>query len=301
MTPHDGEQERPESGADHATDRPVPPPDPADTTGTWAFVSPFATSPESYGAASNQQPPRPDARPGPPTWQPPTGSTVGPPPGQPMGQPAAPPAWGAPGSPPTWGAPGSPPGPNGKPPSRWKPWQKVAAGGALAAVIAVGGVAAVTAANASSDDTATTQAGTPGAGSGGGSDTGRTGTRGALAGAMELANALHGDFVVSSGSGTQTMRLQTGEITALSSDSVTVKSTDGYTSTYAVGSGLDLSSVAVGDTVRVIGTVNGDAATATSVQSGSTAGGGFGQGWLPPGQGAGQAGAGQGATQPPDA
>jgi len=300
MTPHDGEQERPESGTEHTTDRRVTSTD-HDTTGTWTFVSPFATSPESYGAASNQRPPGPDARPEPPTWQPPTGPTAGPPPGQPMGQPAEPPAWGAPGSPPTWGAPGSPPGPNGKPPSRWKPWQKVAAGGALAAVIAVGGVAAVTAANASSDDTATTQAGTPGAGFGGGTDTGRTGTRGALAGAMELANALHGDFVVSSGSGTRTMRLQTGEITALSSDSVTVKSTDGYTSTYAVGSGLDLSSVAVGNTVRVIGTVNGDAATATSVQSGSTAGGGFGQGWLPPGQGAGQAGAGQGATQPPDA
>ena len=58
---------------------------------------------------------------------------------------------------------------------------------------------------------------------------------------MELANALHGDFVVSSGSGTQTMRLQAGEITWLSGDSVTVKSTDGYSSTYAVGSGVDLS------------------------------------------------------------
>ncbi|HVH22687.1 MAG TPA: hypothetical protein VNA11_09540, partial [Pseudonocardia sp.] len=99
---------------------------------------------------------------------------------------------------------------------------------------------------------------------------------------------------VSSGTGTQTMRLQSGELTAVASDSITVKSTDGYSSTYAVGSGVDVSGLTQGETVRVIATVSGDSATATSVTSGTTGSeGGFGGG---AGQGQGQSGQGRGGS-----
>jgi hypothetical protein len=207
--------------------------------------------------------------------------------------------WGAPAEPyqpPTWGAPAAPV-PSGKPPSRWKTWQKVTAGGVLAGVVAIGGVAAVSAANASSKSD-TTQAGFAGGPGFGGEETGRTdggGMRGATAGAPALANALHGDFVVSRGSGTQTMRLQTGELTAVAADAITVKSTDGYTSTYATGSGVDVSGLTQGATVRVLATVDGDTATATAVTSGSA--GGFGGG-----AGEGQSGSGRGGSgmQPPE-
>ena len=294
MTPDDGERSEAEPRIQPPGTPQPNPSDPADSTGTWAYVSPFATSPESYGPPTTQVPPPPaDDRPaagpeapfGSANWNMPGGRPDS---GQaPM--PAAEPIWGAPA------------GPGGKPHSRWKTWQKVAAGGTLAAVVAIGGVAAVSAANASSDEAATSQAGFAGrtpasGGSGGIGDSGRTGARGGLAGVMELANALHGDFVVSTGSGTQTMRLQSGEITALSGDSLTVKSSDGYTSTYLVGSGVDVSGLATGDSVRLVGTVSGDTVTATSVQSANAAtGGDAGQGAIPPGPGQ----SGQGGMQAP--
>ncbi len=267
MTPHDADHEDSDPRPESAARQPTSPPDPADSTGTWAFVSPFASSPESYGPA-------------------------------PDGGAPAPPTWGA-AAPPTWGVAPAP-SPDGRPRRGWQRWQKVAAGGALAAVVAAGGVAAVSAANASSDDTSA-QAGPGGAPGFGGGDTGQAGPQGDRGGAaamMELANALHGDVVVADGDGTRTVRLQTGQITALTGDSVTVTSTDGYASTYAVGSGVDLSTAAAGDTVRVIGTVNGDVVTATSVQTGSAAAAGFGPGRIAPGQGSDQGRSEQGGEQP---
>jgi hypothetical protein len=177
----------------------------------------------------------------------------------------------------------------------------VAAGGVLAGVVAVGGVAAVSAANASSNGD-TSQAGFTGGGPDfGGGESGRPdggGMRAGMAGALELANALHGDFVVSSGSGTQTMRLQTGELTAVAGDSITVKSTDGYTSTYTIGTGVDVSGLTQGETVRVMATVDGDTAMATWVTSGSVgAAGGFGGG---AGQGQSGRGTGESGLQPPE-
>ena len=86
--------------------------------------------------------------------------------------------------------------------------------------------------------------------------------------AMALAGALHGEFVVQTEDGaTQTQRLQTGVVTAVDAGSLSVTSTDGFTATYVIGSDVDVSGVAVGDTVRVIATVDGDTVTATSVQS----------------------------------
>jgi len=169
--------------------------------------------------------------------------------------------------------------------SRVAPWKKVAGGVALAAVVAVGGVAAVTAASAS--DSASTQAAPGGAGASGygqsgfgpsgqagdgatagGSGTGMPGGFGGRGGAMALAGALHGEFVVQTqDGGTQTERLQSGSVTAVDAGSLSVTSTDGFAATYVIGSDVDVSGVAVGDTVRVIATVDGDTVTATSVQS----------------------------------
>ena len=49
------------------------------------------------------------------------------------------------------------------------------------------------------------------------------------------AAQLHGEFVVSDGSGGYaTMLTQTGTVTAISATSITVRSDDGYTQTYAI-------------------------------------------------------------------
>lgn len=324
MTRHDGEHPEPDAGTE-PTGQPPARSEATETTGTWAFISPFAASPGSYvpSSASPVQPtsdladqptaqgtgPAPTAAFGRPDWgpagQPEWGSTLTGPAGgeaslpgaRPSPTPNEPPTWGGPAAarnePPTWGAPAAP-DPGERPPSRWKTWQKATAGGVLAAVVAIGAVAAVSAASASSNGSATSQAGFAGgggfAGSESGAGSGRAGGGGA-AGVMALANALHGDFVVSSGTGTQAMRLQTGELTAVASDSITVASTDGYTSTYAIGSGVDVAGLTQGTTVRVLATVDGDIATATSVTSGTGGfGGGAGQGQSGQGQGGGGSG-----------
>ena len=85
---------------------------------------------------------------------------------------------------------------------------------------------------------------------------------------MDLAGALHGEFVVpTQAGGTLTRRLQTGAVTAVSAGSLSVTSTDGFSASYVIGADLDVSGVAVGDTVLVIATVDGDTVTATSVRS----------------------------------
>jgi hypothetical protein len=156
-------------------------------------------------------------------------------------------------------------------------WKKVAGGVALAAVVAVGGVAAVNAANASNASSGQAGPGAMTSGAGGygqgfgpgdGGDTGRQG------GIGSLGAALHGEFVVSTDSGgTETRRLQRGKVTAVGNGSLSVTSTDNFAATYTVGSGVDVSNVAVGDTVTVIATVDGTAVTAVTVAEGSEFGG----------------------------
>jgi hypothetical protein len=131
-----------------------------------------------------------------------------------------------------------------------------------------------------------------------------------------VANSLHGDFVVSDGNGGYTTRrTQTGEVTAVSTNSITVRSEDGYTQTYAIDSstavdnGRDtISEVAVGHTVSITATVAGDTATAVEItdqalqQSSQQGQGQQGTGQGQPGfgqpgfgqQGQGQQGSGQG-------
>jgi hypothetical protein len=98
---------------------------------------------------------------------------------------------------------------------------------------------------------------------------------------------VHGTLVLpASGGGYETEAIQRGKVTAISSSSVTVVSTDKYTKTYQVsgstsvnaGSG-GLSTVKVGDQVSVTATVHGSTASATSIIDLSRLGnGGFGPG-----------------------
>lgn len=85
---------------------------------------------------------------------------------------------------------------------------------------------------------------------------------------------LHGEFTIRKpdGSGFQTVAVQTGEVTAVNSSSITVKSEDGFSRTYSVdentvvGAGRDgIGTVKTGDTVRVAGVVEGGQAKAAAI------------------------------------
>ncbi len=118
---------------------------------------------------------------------------------------------------------------------------------------------------------------------------------------------LHGDIVVkkADGSGTETLLVQSGTITAKGSGTVTVKSSDGFTTTWTVTSSTiipgprpvpgnrgtattppangTLADLAVGAEVQAIGTKSGDGATARMIHSrpaGAPGQGGAG-GWGP--------------------
>ena len=89
--------------------------------------------------------------------------------------------------------------------------------------------------------------------------------------------ALHGEYVVEKdGGGYQTVATQRGEVTAVSKDSITVKSADGYSRTYtlttdtlvnATRDGID--SVKTGNQVTVSAIVADGKATAASVDDGT--------------------------------
>jgi hypothetical protein len=85
---------------------------------------------------------------------------------------------------------------------------------------------------------------------------------------------LHGEFTIRKpdGNGFQTVAVQTGEVTAVSPSSITVKSEDGFSRTYSVdentvvGSGRDgIGTVKTGDTVRVAGVVEDGKAKAAGI------------------------------------
>jgi hypothetical protein len=88
-----------------------------------------------------------------------------------------------------------------------------------------------------------------------------------------LFGALHGQFVVAkSGGGYETVDVQNGQVTAVSSTSITLKSSDGFTHTYAVASATmvdaqrdGIGSVKVGNQAAVLATVSGSTTTATSI------------------------------------
>jgi len=88
-----------------------------------------------------------------------------------------------------------------------------------------------------------------------------------------LFGALHGQFVVRKpGGGYQTVDVQNGQVTAVSSTSITLKSADGFTKTYTITSSTlvdaqrdGIGSVKVGNQAAVLATVSGSAVTATSI------------------------------------
>ena len=148
---------------------------------------------------------------------------------------------------------------------------KLAVAGAL--VVAVAATAGITAAVVGSGD-GTSAAATGGPGGGQGFGGGGQGLPGGMTGGRGGAAAsLHGTSVVSDGNGGYvTQETQTGTVSAVSASSITVKSEDGYSKTYVIGSatsvdnGADtIADVAAGHTVRVVATTSGDTATATTV------------------------------------
>lgn len=88
-----------------------------------------------------------------------------------------------------------------------------------------------------------------------------------------VLGAVHGEFVVpKSGGGYQTIDTQRGNVTAVSTTSITIKSADGFTKTYPVTSGTivdskrdGISSIKVGDQAAIAATVSGSTATATNI------------------------------------
>lgn len=84
-------------------------------------------------------------------------------------------------------------------------------------------------------------------------------------------NTLHGEAVVQTKDGTKTIAVQRGEVTTIDGDSMTVKSTDGFTMTWTFGDKLRVverrttirsTDIEIGTTVGVAGAKDGDRGTA---------------------------------------
>lgn len=182
---------------------------------------------------------------------------------EPTTTPQAPPAWGDP----------QPPAP------KWS-GKKTAIAVAVAVVIAAVGGVAIYAGTSNSD---TAQQGFGGGGRMGGFNGGQMG-----GGMSVMRDALHGDFTVSENGSYVTERMQTGEVSAVSATSITVKSVDGYTQTYTIDSSTQkANNLANGSNVTVLAKVSGDTATATSITDSSQTQTN-GQGGMQGGPGAGQ-------------
>ncbi|WP_216215201.1 hypothetical protein [Amycolatopsis aidingensis] len=150
-----------------------------------------------------------------------------------------------------------------QPPARRWSGRKTAIAAAVAVGIAAAGGVAVYA--------GTSAAGTDGRG-------GMQGGRfaGPPGGMIRTFQALHGDFVASDGNGGySTQRMQTGEVTAIDTDSITMTSEDGYTQSYLLDGDTAVSGERpeAGDERTVVAEVDGDTATALTVSEPRPAGG----------------------------
>jgi hypothetical protein len=83
---------------------------------------------------------------------------------------------------------------------------------------------------------------------------------------------VHGQFTIRSGSSYKTVSVQTGQVTSVSTGSITVASPDGFTQTYTVEASTivdsqagGISAVAKNDTVHLEGVVQGGKTTATDI------------------------------------
>ena len=79
--------------------------------------------------------------------------------------------------------------------------------------------------------------------------------------------SLHGEYVVADGAGYETRLTQTGKVTAISPTSVTARSVDGFTQTYAIHEvgGASAPPFAVGDPVVITATRRGETATVSTM------------------------------------
>lgn len=126
----------------------------------------------------------------------------------------------------------------------WTLKRGLAAAG-IAVLVAGGGGAAVYAATSASNSGQTQGGPSGGQGMGGvgGQGMGGPGMAGMSAG---LGNSIRGEYVVEQNGSYVTKLSQTGEVTAVSSTSITVKSADGVSQTYQVSSATTVGSLASG-------------------------------------------------------
>ncbi len=84
-------------------------------------------------------------------------------------------------------------------------------------------------------------------------------------------NVLHGETVVQTKNGTQTIEVQRGQVTAVTDTTVTIKSTDGFTETWTFGPQFTVvqdrakvatSAIKSGAQIGIAGTKSGDTSTA---------------------------------------
>jgi hypothetical protein len=159
-----------------------------------------------------------------------------------------------------------------------KRWRVAGTVAAVVATTTAGGVAWATTGGGAADDPTPSPSASPSTGA----DTAKPGPghggRGRHGfGLMNGGGALHGEFVVEKdGGGYQTVATQRGEVTAVSKESLTLKSADGYSRTYtltedtlvnAARDGID--DVKTGNTVSVLAVVADGKATASSVNDGT--------------------------------
>jgi len=134
-------------------------------------------------------------------------------------------------------------------------------------------------------------------------------------GAGGLGAAVHSEYVILRNGKYVNMGSQTGTVSEISADSITVKSEDGFTRSYALGSGLvvsqgmrremnqgsttlSISDVQSGDTVRITALQESGSYTAETIQlvTGTSSGQGSGTGVPGAGSGTGTSGSGTGST-----
>jgi len=171
-----------------------------------------------------------------------------------------------------------------RPPRRWRGRAAPLAGVAALALVGAGvGLAATHSGSAKAADTAVVAASSPTASPSKAPSKPATGPKGrhrwfgvlpfGVGPGFGLRGMVHGQFTApKSGGGYQSVDVQRGTVSAVSVSSVTVKSADGFTTTYAVTSSTmvdakasGIGSVKQGDTVFVTATVSGTTATAADV------------------------------------
>ena len=200
-------------------------------------------------------------------------------------EPEEPQGWAAPAPPSTPPTPPALPAEGRTPRRRMTRTAIVSAAAAVVLVVAGVSIAVAQTSSTSTPSTSVPANGAPGAPGGpggpGGPGYGRHGMKGGPMGPMGfgrfggfgMGGVIHGEFVRPNGSGGyQTVDIQNGQVTDVSSSSITLKSPDGFSKTYSVTTntvvddGRDgIGNVKTGDRALVEAVVNGSTAEAKSI------------------------------------